>query len=357
MKRTLSKSIMGAMAVILTAQTTPNAGLLVSSANAQELKLELTSSVSKVSEIKSAYSQFKKNVDYKLMSSKDAVELFTATLIEKNVTEADMAEFVRAYADSPEVYEQYANSVEAAKLSLDGAQLTPEEFGMFAGQSLEMFDTEALKWSGCAGIGVGVVLLIGAVTMGIIALVKTEGEDSIRSKFAERRRNLDRNHQANINYYNNAENEIQADINSAQGTIDNLNEEIDQAQADIAYWNGVVAAAIRNGDLETAQTGNDNISIISQDVQELQQDIVDVQNRIQGLVTELDNYQDPNYRQNQIDAEVASYNQASINLNNEEEARVDLIPTEKNRAKTLGIAAGVSAAIGTYLVIDGNSDC
>jgi hypothetical protein len=358
MKKTLSRSIMGAMAVILTAQTTPNAGFLMSSAHAQDLNLEgSASTVSKVSEIKAAYSQFKKNVDYGLMSSKQAIELFTTTLIEKNITEADMADFVKAYADSAETYEQYAQSIESAKLSLDGADLTPEEFGMFAGQSLEMFDTEALKWSGCAGLGIGVVLIIGAVTMGIIALVKTEGEDSIRDKFAEKRRRQDRDHQANINYINNAENEIQADINVALADIDQVNEEIDQAQSDLAYWNGVLASALNNDDLEGAQQANNNISIISQNIQEYQQDIVAIQNDIQALVTELDNYQDPDYAQAQLDAENASYAQASINLDNEEEARVDLIPTEKRRARTLGIAAGVSAAIGTYLVIDGSSDC
>jgi hypothetical protein len=358
MKKALSRSILGAMAVILTAQTTPNVGLLISSANAQDLNISTaTSSVNKVSEIKAAYSQFKKNIDFGLLSSKQAIELFTTTLIEKNITEADMADFVKAYSDSAETYEQYAQSIKAAKLSLDGAELTPEEFGMFAGQSLEMFDTEALKWSGCAGLGVGIVLIIGAVTMGIIALVKTEGEESIRDKFAEKRRRLDSNYQSNINYINNAENEIQADINGALSEIDQVSEEIDQAQSDLAYWNGVLAGALNNDDLAGAQQANNNISIISQDIQEYQQDIVSIQSDIQALVAELDNYQDPAYAQAQLDAENASYAQASINLDNEEEARVDLIPTEKRRARTLGIAAGVSAAIGTYLVIDGSSDC
>jgi hypothetical protein len=358
MKKTLSRSIMGAMAVILTAQTTPNSGFLISSANAQDLKLNVASStVSKVSVIKAAYSQFKKNVDFKLLTSKQAIELFTNTLVEKNVTESDMADFVKAYSDSPETYKQYAQSIEAAKLSLDGAELTPEEFGMFAGQSLEMFDTEALKWSGCAGLGVGVVLIIGAVTMGIIALVKTEGEDSIRDKFAERKRTQDRNHQANLNYINNAESEIQGDINAAFGDIDLQNEKIDQAQSDLAYWNGVLAGSLRNDDLLGAQEANDQISILSQNIEKHQEYIVAIQNDIQAMNIELDNYQDPAYAQAQLDAEVASYNQASINLSNEEESRVALIPTEKKRAKTLGIAAGVSAAIGAYLVIDGNSDC
>ncbi|MCT4642306.1 MAG: hypothetical protein N4A33_08420 [Bacteriovoracaceae bacterium] len=357
-KKLLVKSFMGALALTIAAQTTPNAGLLIANANASvDMTMDEVVVVDKVALIKSAFQNFKKNVDYKLMSPNDAITQFTMTMFDNKVTEQDMAEFVRVHADSTAVYQNYLMAIEQAKANLEGEDFSPEEFGVIAGSSLGMLDQEALKWSGCAGLGIGVVLIIGAVVMGVIALVKSEGEASIKGRFAERKRQLDRNYQDAVNFINDAENRIQGEINAAQNEINLINEEIDQAQSDLAYWNGQVTAALNAGDLEGAQIANDNVTAIQNQIEQYQADIVAIQGDISSLMIELDNYNTPGYKEQLIAQETATYESDSALLEDELQTELSLVPVEKARAKKLGIAAGVSAALGIYLAIDGSQDC
>jgi hypothetical protein len=177
MKRIISKSVLGAMAVILTAQTTPNSGLLISSANAQDLKLHVASStVSKVSEIKIAYSQFKKNIDLKLKPTDKAISDFTESLVHQNITVEDIGLFLENYTSSDSAYENYLQSVQEMKSGLNGEKLSQEEFSFLVVNTFDLLSPEALNWSGCTGASIGGVLILSAFVYAVANNLAVRGD-------------------------------------------------------------------------------------------------------------------------------------------------------------------------------------
>jgi hypothetical protein len=177
MKRIISKSVLGAMAVILTAQTTPNSRLLISSANAQDLKLHVASStVSKVSEIKIAYSQFKKNIDLKLKPTDKAISDFTESLVHQNITVEDIGLFLENYTSSDSAYENYLQSVQEMKSGLNGEKLSQEEFSFLVVNTFDLLSPEALNWSGCTGASIGGVLILSAFVYAVANNLAVRGD-------------------------------------------------------------------------------------------------------------------------------------------------------------------------------------
>jgi len=74
---------------------------------------------------------------------------------------------------------------------------------------------------------------------------------------------------------------------------------------------------------------------------------------INKLNVEMALYNNPNYVQGQLNLATTDYNNDMNSYNIDEQQDISLIPANKALAKKLGIGAGIGAAIGTYLIIDG----
>jgi len=71
---------------------------------------------------------------------------------------------------------------------------------------------EGLSWSGCAGLSIGVILVVTAVVVGIVALTKTKGEARIRRSYSEKRSSRTDTYNQKIFDINNRQQKIQTDI-------------------------------------------------------------------------------------------------------------------------------------------------
>jgi hypothetical protein len=324
--------------------------------NYAQASIVTKSNIAKVEIIKNAYQTFKTNIDYELVTVEEAAQKFSMEMFDKNVSEKDMADFVKKYSSSEDDYNSYVLSIEEAKANLNGEDFTSEEFSSIAANSLSSLDQDALRWSGCASLGVGIVLLVGAVTMGIIALVKSKGESKVRKIYAEKKQEIIQDHQDQVYFINNAETEIPNAINANFGIIYSNQAAIDQAQFEVDQ----LQLSLFNPDLTQDQINSirSSINIISSRITSYQANIrVSIEN-INYLENELVNYQTvPGYADAQLVIESENY---ANNLEQNEielEARIGDIPQEQRRARTLGIAAGVSAIIGTVLTMNGAQDC
>jgi hypothetical protein len=266
-----------------------------------------------------------------------------------------MANFVKEYAEF-EDYITYLDSIERAKEDLDGEDFTPEEFSQIAASSLTTLNQESLRWSGCASLGVGVVLLIGAVTMGIIALVKSKGETKIREEFAQEERRLDGVNEDNVYFIENHETEIPRRIHNHEDNITAKEYAIDRAQDEIASLRRELSYSSltdeRRTDIER------EISHIGSDIAVYRSSISYSNSRINWLENESINYDIiPGWGQQQLDIEALRY-RLSIESNSAAlQTRIDGIPEEHRQARILGVAAGVSVIIGTVMTINGAQDC
>lgn len=311
-------------------------------------------STDKIEVIKTAYQDFKKNVDYKLMSVADASSKFSFTIFAHKITEKDMENFVKEYAEYEE-YIAYLNSVEEAKLNLAGEDFTPEEFAQVTASSLVALDRESLRWSGCASLGVGVVLVIAAVVMGVIALGKSKGEAKIRDEFAAKKSRLLKTNENNIYFIENHETEIPRQIDQNERNISSYESRIRNAEKKI---NSLETSLIYESDEEERSDIRSEISSLESSIRSYESSIRSAENRIDWLENEAINYAIiPGWGTQQLEIEGLRHRLALEENQAELEATIAAIPEEHRQARILGVISGVSLVMGTVLGINGSQDC
>lgn len=317
--------------------------------------INLSKNLSKVEIIKSAYQAFKTNIDYKLLSVEEAAKRFSMEIFNKNITEEDMANFVKEYASVDE-YNSYLLSMDNAKASLGGEAFTSDELSQLAVSSLSGLDQDALRWSGCASLGVGIVLLAGAVTMGIIALVKGKSEDKVRASFEEKKQELINEHNSNVSFIMNAETEIPAQIANQYGVINSNEVLINQAEVEIINLQFIMLDPATTPEQASAIRGN--ILNITTRIQLYQSNIRNSIDSINYLSSELVNYQTVDgYAEAQLEVAATNYEVSLAQNNAELETSLSELPANQRQSRNLGIAAGVSAIIGTLVTVNGAQDC
>jgi hypothetical protein len=352
----IKQFIVSFMAISILSQTTflPFSHAYASNSHLKNSSKSSLIKINKNEIIKKAYQDFKKDLDLQLVSVEKASEKFSLAMFAHNVNEDDMANFVEEYAEF-EDYLTYLESIETAKLDLAGEEFTPEEFSQIAASSLMTLDQESLRWSGCASLGVGIVLLIGAVTMGIIALTKSKGEAKIRDIFAEKEQNLVNSHDGNVYFIENHETEIPRRIRNHENNIISKENAIDNAEDDIRYLQGQLHSGLTDEERSDIES---DISSLRSDISSYESSISHSYSRISWLENEAINYEIiPGWEQQQLDIEELRHRLALESNAVALQARIDAIPEEHRQARILGVAAGISVIIGTILTINGAQDC
>lgn len=312
----------------------------------QNAQAAIVSAASKSLTIARAASAYEKATTVDNLPVEIAAGNLMSAMVEAGVTKDDLLAYAAQYASSPAEAKRAAQNIEFALKGVSPealADMTDAEQAAVMGEALKVANAQGVAWSGCAGKRTGIVLLVVAVGAAIFGLIKMPGEKRIHSKFDKKRANEKASYEANVQHIENRPNEIQTQISNATTNINNTN-------VQIAYWQGQLSAALANNNLSAAQTANANI-------QSYQADLQSYNNQIASLNNELSLYNDPNYAANQIASLTVQYNSAVASLNSTEANQIALVPENQRLGKGFLIGAGVSAAIGTYLTIDGVHDC
>jgi DNA repair exonuclease SbcCD ATPase subunit len=288
------------------------------------------------------------------VSVNEAIDGFTNNIINNEVTVADLSNFIdslKSISDNDK--EDFREIKRLAQIGAE-SEMDSEEFGVFTGRLLETVDPQGLSWSGCAGLASGVVLLVASVVVGIVALTKTAGESRIKKKYQDKRSQRTAKYNSDIAAVHGRLEAIDQEINNLNGDIEQYENQIDEAQSDINYNLGIIAGS---NDPEVIKAAGDRIKTLNDNIDSYQAYIDNAQSSIAGLNLEKDDFQNPQFVANRLNALEIDYTADLSAINSEEQSKIDLIPANKRLAKTLGIGAGIGAAIGTYLTIDGTRDC
>ena len=330
--KTIAKLVVAVMATNSAVMTWPT----VQNAEAAPMAAK-----SKATAIARAVSAYEKATKIDKVSGEIAATELVRALSAAGVTKDDLMAYTARYA-SPSEAKRAAQNVEFALKGVSSesfAKMTEAEQASVIGEALKASNAHGVAWTGCAGLVSGVVLIVAAVVVGIIGATKMTGEKRIRSKYAEKRSSLQAQLEADIYNVQNRPTQIQTQIS-------NLTTDISNANNQISYWQGQLDAALANGNLEAAQAANANI-------QSYQADVTSYNNQIVSLNNELSLYSNPNYAANQIAAFNTDYASDLAALNSEEANKIALVPENQRIGKGMLLGAGIGAAIGTYLTIDG----
>ncbi len=316
---------------------------IISTASAAEMTQSSASALNATTEsgaavIAQALKEMHVAIDSGARSTRDAAGAFAETLVSHQVTVTDVDNYVLTTA-SPEQYKNFHEALTNAMNGMSAQDLSSAEFGQVLQAAMANSHIEGLSWAGCAGLVAGVVLAVGALVVGIIALTKTAGESRIRARYDSQRSNATSNYNNSVSYYTNRKNQIPGEISSAQGSIS-----YDQQQ--IAYYTGV-ASATTDANVRANALGK---------IDAYNKDISSQNSRISRLNAELASYNDPSYLPRILADLKVKYDAEITELNTEEADSVRNIPANKKLAGTLGIVAGASAVVGGILIAGGAGD-
>lgn len=268
-----------------------------------------------------------------------SIEVFANKLVETGIGIKDIKTYVRVHS-TPEDYAKFETELNAALGSVKVENATSEELNLALRGALASVNPQGLAFTGCAGLAGGIVLGVGAIVVGIVALTKTKGEARIRSQYLNRMNNLSQDYQNEKYRIENRVRDIDLDIVAKNRQIASNNQRI-------SYLTGAIA------------NSSDTVKIqqYAQELQNLTAQNNDLNMKIAGLTTERAQYADDSYRNQLLTQLQSQYELDYAQLQTERDNRIKMVPTEKALAGKLGIVAGVAAAAGTLLIIDGAGDC
>jgi hypothetical protein len=305
----------------------------------KESKPVISQSVSSSeSAIVRAIQGLKKDIELKGLPVEIAAATFTDKLVDAKVSVADLDSFVKK-SSSPKDYLAFRSMVEMAKVSASEGEMTPQEFGMVVSEALKSVDSKGLAWSGCASLATGIVLAVGAVVVGIVAITTSESVKSIKKRHAEKRSGPQNTYETAVSFQNNR-------VEDIEKAKDEIKWKIQKNDVDIAYYQDLMAK-------ETSQTIR---FTYSQKIDQLKNSTINLNADRASLQIEQDNYSDPAYLKMKLDIAKATYDDATRDSFTNEAKEIEQAPANKALATKLGISAGVGAALGAYLIVDG-ADC
>lgn len=353
----MKRKISTAMALAILTQSVA----YTSNVFAQELKTtKLTAEQSVFSQIQKSIKSYSKVMDA-TGDGHAAINALVNGLSEGDrITAADLQRYMAVKAgENSQAYKTFESAIEISvkELKESKQELSAKELGGAVAQVMESVGSKGLQWSGCAGLTAGVIIALAAVTVGIIALVKNRSEQSVEKKYNQKIRDRDSRYVTDVNNANARPATIDREILKAQTDIVQVNNDIDDMQADIAYYNGVVSASLKNDDLEGAKAANAQIDALNIQIADARANIDHIEGLIARLQLEKTQYLDPAFLAQKLKNLELDYKSDIVNLEAEKTDKIELVPLHKKQAKTLGIAAGVGAAVGAYLIIDGAQDC
>ena len=358
MKKLAVKTISAVLMTTIVYGAIPGSGSLLPEAKAYSMELNAQEMVkNNAGFITKEVKAFRANLDSGLMDKNEAIIQLTTNLVNADVDVADLDEFVRLNTDEAS-YNNYKNVVADASKSLEGEQLTPDEFGMVAATAMNAVNDEAVTWTGMGGlaIGIGVTLVVAAVVTTILAIVWSKSTTKIKQQYNDRIRNRQTDHNNYIQWVDNRPVSLQNDIDNVNQEINHNENLIKDYQYDVGVLQGKLSEAIANGNLENAQLYQNQIFAIQENIQRLQNTNSLLRDEIEEIEYEKSLFMDEAYCQGLIDQD---YNDMVIDVANYEAELADelqMSPIRQARAKKMWLPAGIAAAVGTFFIIDGATD-
>ena len=266
------RTLAAVLAAVITVQTT------IATFNIAEASATAVSSATKASRsaaIAKSIGAFERDTKVLKVPVEVAAKSLVASLSQSSVTKEDILSFVARYT-TPAQAKQAAKNIEFALKGVSAesfAQMSETQQTQVIGEALKATNAQGLAWSGCAGIGVGVALVVAALIVGIIGITKMAGKERIAKKYDDKR--ADRTAQ-----YNRDRDNVMNRPANIQTEINTLGNKIVNANAEVSYWQGVLTASLNNGDLAGAQNANAQIQAYTLDIQHYNNQIDSLNNEL-----------------------------------------------------------------------------
>ncbi len=268
-------------------------------------------------------------------------------LSDHNITTDHLVNYVKSNEELT-----YSQKVKFQAL-LDGAddsfdKMDPKSLGIIMGETINMFNPSGLSWSGCASLGVGIVTLVAAITVGIVALTKSIGKEKITERYTKLKNSRTNEYNNRVDWLEEPIESIDNDIDYHHDNIDSKITKISNAHDDLRYWQR------RADNDEDPDYAINRMGQILRDIEEYEDSIAYSKNRISYLQHErVKHLSDPNYVITLRNDALINYTSDIAAFNNEMEHKIDLVPKNQALAKKLGIGSALGLAIGGYFLYDG----
>ena len=293
--------------------------------------------------IKNEVKNFQVLIDSGAMQPRAAVDTFSKNLMDQGVTFSDLDAYVKERSTRDE-YKKFQTNFESSMTGIDAQNITATEMSQVSAQLLSAQATEGLSWSGCAGIGIGVAILVAAIVVGIVAIVKSKSVAAVQKDYQQQMSDTSSAYASNkIDMQNQPQtsvNEIQANNNDVQYNNSKINS---------------LANDINNADPNSSSYASD-VSDWSNQIKQLNQNTENDIAQNEYLTANMNNWNDPNYKAAQLANLAVQFQNDESNLQSQESTAVQMVPGNQALAKSLGIGAGIGAAVGIYLLVDGLTD-
>lgn len=337
-----SKSVVAAIisAAILT-QTVSYC--MISTASAAELT-QGAPAPSATSVISHAMKQYHAAVDSG-MDNAEAISTFSNALLSAGVNANDIDTYALTTFNEND-YQKFHGVLTSAMGNLNASQVSSQELAQLLQTAMLSSNAQGLSWAGCGGFVAGIVLAVGAVVVGIVALTKTKSSSKIQSEYNNQIASENSSYSSNVAYYQNWKTTLPNRITNDQNAIANDNK-------DIAYNNGIIAGSDPSSPNYQANIDNASASI--------QADTNDIQNQTSDINQTKSIYDsfssNPNALNDLLSSLKATHDSQIASLQTQEASAVANVPDNKKTAGTLGIVAGVSAVFGGILIAGGSGSC
>jgi|GEM_PF-4304542 len=289
--------------------------------------------------IDKAYKTLKLRLLDNQIPQNEAIETFSNTLLSNSIGLKDILTYVRVHS-TPEQYVSFENEIQSALKNTKLKNASPDEINLALTQAFATVQPQGLAVTGCFGLGAGIVLAVGALVVGIVALTKTKGEARIRSQYLNRMNNLTQIYTRDRYNIENRAAQIDVEITGLNGSIQSNTQRI-------SFLTGAISA----------ETDADRIRSYAAEIQILTRRNSEITSEINLLTIERTQYLNESFLADKLSQLERQYNLTYSQLEVERENRIALVPTEKALAGKLGITAGVTAALGAVLIVDGYRDC
>jgi hypothetical protein len=346
MNRHTMKPISAALIAAILSNTAYAQPTVPSETGAISSRATRASPESSIDRIETAVYTFQSQIDSGAMSLQAGAQGFADQLYQAGITTSDILAYVRLHA-SPKEFESFEAALQTSMSGLKDTSLealSEKERAHVLSMAISATRTQGVSWSGCAGATIGVILIVAAVVVGIVALTKSVGEKRIRKKFADRKASRTERYQNELFNMKNEKQNIQNQIADAQTKITYNNSQIN-------YYTGVLAGA------DLTDAGRAKAQEAQQKIKHHQDQNGILNSRISEMNLKLALYNDPAYLQARIDALTLEYDFDMKQYDVDEANAIALVPENQRLARGMGIGAGVGSAIGTYLAIDGFQSC
>ena len=275
-------------------------------------------------------------IDSGKLKPTDAIDAFSQSIMNQNISINDVNAFVKTQM-TDEQFQAFEQKMDSAMRGIDPATLNAQETGEIVGQALAEIHTEGLYWSGCVKVWTGAALIAAAVVTGIIAILKSKSQSSIRNDYQNKINDSNNSYNNDISNANNWKTAYPNIIQSDQNNINNDENAISSLSYD-----------------EANATTQAQADAYAADIRDDQADIANQQADINFYNSKLIQYAT---NPGQVAIDVQAYGQerdaAALDLQNQETAAIAAAPGNQALGEKLGIGAGIGAAIGAGMLVYG----